>query len=153
MRFIAAFFALLLSAAAPAMAQGFVFRNVVIDTSPIAAQGYPTFAHRVEAAVAPAVASAFASRVNPGDPRGLTLVFRVFDVQLTLANGTNESENDFMRAEGLAVDGQGRVVARVGIVAPAIAWTTVASLPVEVEEQRRMRTLGLNAANWLRNRL
>jgi hypothetical protein len=126
MRLILSLTALLIASVAPAAAQ---YRAVTVDASAIAAQGYPTFARRVEAAVAPAVASVFADRVNP------------------------ESENDYMVSEGLVVDRQGRVVASASVNSPVQAWTTVASLPVEVEEHRRMRQLGLHAAGWLRNRL
>src|SRR6476661_6182511 len=150
MRLILALTALLIASVAPASAQ---YRAVTVDASAIAAQGYPTFAHRVEAAVAPAVASVFADRVNPGDPRGLTLVVRVLSVTMPLATYTLESENDDMVSEGLVVDRSGRVLARASVRSPAIAWTSATNLPVEVEEQRRMRQLGLQAAGWLRQRL
>jgi len=151
MRLILALTALLIASVAPASAQ---YRAMTVDASAIAAQGYPTFAHRVEAAVAPAVASVFADRVNPGDPRGLTLVVRILSVSLPTATySSRESENDYMVSEGLVVDPRGRVVASASVRSPVVAWTTVASLPVEIEEQRRMHQLGLHAAGWLRNRL
>ena len=151
MRLLIAATALLAAAVAPAAAQ---YRAVSVDASPIAAQGYPTFAHRVEAAVAPAVASAFAGQVNAGDPRGLRLVVRILAVDLPVVTGSSrESENDYMLSEALVIDPQGRVVSSAKIPSRVIAWQTVASLPIEIEEQRRMRQLGLHAAGWLRNRL
>jgi hypothetical protein len=151
MRLILSLAALLTASVAPASAQ---FSAVRVDASPLAARGYPTYAARVEAAVAPAVASVFADRVNPGDPRGLTLVVRILSVDLPVATGSSrESENDYMVSEGLVVDRQGRVIASAMVRSQVTAWTTVASLPIEIEEQRRMRQLGLHAAGWLRNRL
>jgi hypothetical protein len=150
MRFILALAALLIASVAPAAAQ---YRAVVVDTSALAARGYPTFAHRVEAAVAPAVASIFAGQVNPGDPRGLTLVVRILDVNMPLMTSTKESENDYMLSEGLVIDARGRVVASAAVPSTVIAWTSATNLPVEIEEARRMRELGLSAAGWLRKRL
>jgi hypothetical protein len=151
MRLIFALTALLIASVAPAVAQ---YRAVTIDTSAISARGYPTFAHRVEAAVAPAVASIFAGQVNPGDPRGLTLIVRILNVNLpVLAGSSSQSENDYMLSEGVVVDARGRVVASTIVPSTVTAWTTVASLPIEIEEQRRMRQLGLSAAGWIRTRL
>lgn len=151
MRLILAVAAFLTASLSPAAAQ---FSAVSVDASPIAARGYPTFAARVEAAVGPAVASVFAERVNPGDPRGLRLIVRVYSVDLPVVTGSSrESENDQMISEGLVVDARGRVLASARVHSPVTAWITTASLPIEVEEQRRMRQLGLHAAGWLRNRL
>lgn len=151
MRLILALTALLIASIAPAAAQ---YRSVVIDTSALSARGYPTFAHRVEAAVAPAVANIFAGQVNPGDPRGLTLVIRILNVSLpVIAGSSTGSENDYMLSEGVIIDARGRVVASTMVPSTLTAWTTVASLPIEIEENRRMRQLGLSAAGWIRNRL
>ncbi|MDB5643118.1 MAG: hypothetical protein JWN07_2435 [Hyphomicrobiales bacterium] len=151
MRMILAATALLAASIAPAAAQ---YRAVSVDASAIAAQGYPTFARRVEAAVTPGIASAFAGQINPGDPRGLTLVVRILAVNLPTTTGLGrESENDYMLSEGVVVDQRGRVVASASVPSNVTAWTTVASLPIEIEEQRRMRQLGLHAGGWLRNRL
>jgi hypothetical protein len=150
MRFVLALIALLIASVAPAAAQ---YRAIIIDTSAISSRGYPTFAHRVEAAVAPAVASVFAGQVNPGDPRGLTLVVRILNVNMPLMTSTNESENDYMLSEGLVVDARGRVVASATVPSTVIAWTAATNLPVEIEEGRRMHQLGLSAAGWLRKRL
>jgi len=151
MRLFLALAALLIASVGPASAQ---FRAVRVDASPIAESGYPTFAHRVEAAVAPAVASIFADKINPSDPRGLTLVVRILSVNLPTATYSGgESENDYMVSEGFVVDPRGRVIASTLVRSPVMAWTTVASLPVEVEEHRRMRNLGLHAAGFIRKRL
>lgn len=151
MRLVLALTATLLASVAPAAAQ---FRSITVDAAPIAASGYPTFAYRVETAVTPVFASAFADTINPADPRGLRLVVRIRSVNLATVTGSaTESANDYMVTEGLVVDPRGRVVAATSVHSPVTAWTTVASLPIEIEEQRRMRQLGIHAAGWLRNRL
>jgi hypothetical protein len=140
--------------AGSALAGGARFRSVVIDTSPLAAGGYPTYAQMVERAVAPSVAAAFADSIDPSDPRGLRLVFRIYSVTLPVATGAaRESENDFMQSEGVVVDARGRVVSVTPILSPVSSWTTPANLPVEVEEFRRVRALGLHAAYWLKREL
>lgn len=140
-------------AAAPASAQAVRFSSVSVDAAPIAAKGYPTFAQRVEHAMAPAVEQAFAGAIDRSDPRGLRLVLRVISVDLPVVNNAAGSENDIMRSEALVLDRQGRVVARTSVLSPVPAFTVSASLPIEIEEQRRMEQLGVHAAFWLRKRL
>lgn len=150
MRLILSITALLIASAASASAQ---FRAVTVDASSIAEQGYPTFARRVEAAVAPAVARVFADQVNPGDPRGLRLVVRVLSVNLPTATYESKGENDDMVTEGLVIDGRGRVVATASVHSPVAAWTASTNAPIEYQEQQRMTQLGLHAAGFLRKNL
>lgn len=144
----------LIAGSAPALAQGAHFRSVVVDASPLAAAGYPTYALKVERAVGSSVAEAFADSIDPSDPRGLRLVVRIKSVTLPLATGSSrESENDYMTSEGLIVDARGRVLSVTPVSSPVSSWTTPANLPVDVEEYRRMRALGLHAAYWIKRRL
>ncbi|MDB5650548.1 MAG: hypothetical protein JWL62_2068 [Hyphomicrobiales bacterium] len=144
----------LIAGSVPALAQGMHFRSVVIDTSPLVAAGYPTYALTVERAVAPSVAEAFADSIDPSDPRGLRLVVRILSVNLPLATGADRaSENDFMRSEGLIVDARGRVLSVTPVLSPVSAWTSPANLPSEVSDFRRIRALGLHAAFWIKRQL
>ncbi len=154
MRLVSMFFAFLFLALVPASAQDLRFRSVTVDVSPIAARGYPTFARKVEYALVPVAAEAFGGLVDPADPRGLSLVIRIVTVELPVVTGAGgDGTLDTMRSEGLVIDPKGHIVARASILSPVTAWITVASLPLELEEQRRIRALGMHGVYWLRTRL
>ena len=149
----------LLPVSPQALGEELRFRAVRVDASPLAAQGSPGYARRVEALVTPRVEAVFADRLGGG--RGAPiLVLRIDSLSLSgfagfsrrRGGGNFNDQNDYLEGEGVVVGAGGNVLSRVPILS-ALSPSYSGSAYIENIDDRRVSNIGWHFASWVKRKL
>ena len=151
-------FALLATAAVPAVAAGQLFSRIVVDVEPLRAKGLGDFAATVSAILGPALAAEFAGAVDPRDRSAPMLVVRIDSVMLNgnLDGGDGRhsarfSVTDYMEGAGLVV-ANGKVIAQYPMLG---AYNNAMGPGLMSANAFTLRLRGLCAfyAGWMRRKV
>ena len=136
----------------PALLPGLRFRAIVVDAGPMAAKGGRAFVELMRRVTLPALNKAFADRLAPGDPHGLTL--RVVLDSASFASdvgGYDEltTPTDYLEGTGLVTGPRGEVLGSYPLLAQLGNPAMNRLDPVNGNELRA-RLLAEAFAGWLR---
>lgn len=136
----------------PALLPGLRFRAIVVDAGPMAAKGGRAFVDLMRRVTLPALNKAFADRLAPGDPRGLTL--RVVLDSASFAQdigGYDEltTPTDYLEGTGLVTGPRGEVLASYPLSAQ-MPNPAMNRLDQVNGNELRARLLAEAFAQWLR---